>query len=35
MQACNLVHKAGFTDRWHTHPCAHGNYRPGSYCFED
>jgi quercetin dioxygenase-like cupin family protein len=26
MQAMKLVYRAGFTNIWHTHPCAHGMY---------
>ena len=26
MVALKIVYKAGFTNRWHTHPCAHGIY---------
>jgi anti-sigma factor ChrR (cupin superfamily) len=26
MQVMKMVYKAGFTNPWHTHPCAHGIY---------
>ena len=26
MQVMKAVYKAGFVNRWHTHPCAHGIY---------
>ena len=26
MQVMKVVYKAGFVNRWHTHPCAHGIY---------
>jgi quercetin dioxygenase-like cupin family protein len=26
MQVLKLVYRAGFTNPWHTHPCAHGIY---------
>lgn len=26
LQAFKLVYRAGFTNPWHTHPCAHGIY---------
>ena len=26
MQVMKLIYRAGFTNVWHTHPCAHGMY---------
>lgn len=26
MQVMKIVYRAGFVNRWHTHPCAHGIY---------
>jgi quercetin dioxygenase-like cupin family protein len=26
MQVMKLIYRAGFTNPWHTHPCAHGIY---------
>jgi quercetin dioxygenase-like cupin family protein len=26
MQVLKLIYRAGFTNPWHTHPCAHGIY---------
>jgi quercetin dioxygenase-like cupin family protein len=26
MEVFKAVYKAGFINRWHTHPCAHGIY---------
>jgi quercetin dioxygenase-like cupin family protein len=26
MQVMKVIYKAGFTNTWHTHPCAHGMY---------
>ena len=32
MMILKMVYRAGFTNPWHSHPCAHGVYVLDAYC---